>query len=101
MEFFYNYDVKNRERFQYERFSEWTEDFYDVFNSSFLNIINEIEPAGEFLVTKDAKRIDVISYEIYGNVKYWWMLLEFNGIVDQFSIKIGDTLKFFNLTDLE
>jgi len=101
MQFFYNYNIKNRDRFQYERFSEWEEGFYDVLNSSFLSTINELEIAGEFLVTKDEMRIDIISYRIYGSTKYWWILLEFNDIIDQFTIKTGDLLKFFSLTDLE
>jgi len=101
MEFYYNYDVENRERFLYERFTEWDGEFYDTLNSSFLNVLKTLEPRGEFIVTKDSQRIDIISQRIYGDTKYWWILLEFNGIVDQFSIKLGHIIKFFDLTDLE
>jgi len=101
MNFYYNYDTENRERFQLEKYIEWDDDFYDVLNSNFLYSITELEEVGEFVVTKDAQRIDIISHRIYGNVKYWWMLLEYNGIIDQFSIKEGDILKFFSLADLE
>ncbi len=101
MQFYYNYDLENRERFQYERFSKWDEDFYDVLDSNFLATLKELKTSGEFLVTKDEQRIDIISYRIYGTTKYWWILLEFNDIVDQFTIKVGDLIKFFDLTDLE
>lgn len=101
MEYFYNFDNKNRERFQYERYAEWSDECYDVLNSHFLNTLKEMKPEGEFLVTADEQRIDIISYLIYGDVKYWWILLEYNDIIDQFTLKVGDTIKFFKLSDLE
>ncbi len=99
--FYFNFDVESDERFVMEKFIEKDLDFFDVYNSNFLFLINEIKEYGEFKVTNEERRIDLISYNIYGSTQFWWMLLEYNDIVDQFAISKGDVLKFFDLSDLE
>jgi len=99
--FYFNFDIESSERFVMEKFIEKNLDFFDVYNSKFLFLIKEIKQFGEFKVTKEERRIDLISYKIYGSTQFWWMLLEYNDIVDQFSISNGDKIKFFDLSDLE
>ena len=99
--FYFQFDVEMSERFVMEKFTEPEGDFFDVLNSYFLNTIKDIKRAGEFLVTDQEKRIDVISYMIYGSTQYWWLLLEYNDIIDQSTIKTGDAISFFDLSDLE
>lgn len=99
--FFFKFDVESDERFVMEKFYEADEDTFDIYNSNFLNTIKELARFGEYIVTNEEQRIDVISYEIYGSTQYWWMLLEYNDIVDQFSIKKGDIINFFDLESLE
>lgn len=99
--FFFNFDIESDSRFDMEKFIEKDSDFFDIYNSNFLSVINTIKQTGEFKVTNEEMRIDLISYRIYGTTQFWWMLLEYNNIIDQFSIKQGDILKFFDLSDLE
>lgn len=100
-QFYFKFDVESSERFVMEKFLEEDEDFFDLYNSNMWTSVKDLERYGEFIVTNEAQRIDLISYNIYGTTQYWWMLLEYNDIVDQFSIKTGDIIAFFKLDDLE
>ena len=99
-EYFYNNKL-DIERFSYENFVEWQEDTFDIYNSSILNEIPALVEVGKYDVQHNEGRIDLISYEIFGDVKFWWMLLEYNGIIDQSEIKTGDVIRYFSLNALE
>ena len=39
-------------------------------------------------------RPDLISQRAYGNSEYWWVIYEFNGIIDPlFDLKLNDVLR--------
>jgi len=99
--FYYNYDIESEARYSPEKFYEVEADFFDVFNSDFIVNVSTIEEAGQYLITFDEQRIDLISYNIYGSVQYWWLLLEYNEIVDQYDLVSGKEIKFFSLQDLD
>jgi len=45
-------------------------------------------------------RVDLISYEVYGTVDLWWLILLRNNIIDPLSeISVGDILKIPSLGD--
>ncbi len=49
----------------------------------------------------DLVRPDLISYKVYGTVKFWWLLMAFNGIHDVFNEMVTGTLiKVPNLLDV-
>jgi hypothetical protein len=41
----------------------------------------------------DLDRPDLISYSMYGNVDLWWIIMWYNGILDPFSLEVGDRLR--------
>ena len=41
----------------------------------------------------DNDRIDLISYRIYGDPKYWWLILHANGYQLEFDIAPGELLR--------
>jgi hypothetical protein len=60
-------------------------------------------PVGYYRVTNvDLVRPDLISAKMYdGNVKYWWVILLFNGIRDPFTdMQLGQILQIPNVIDL-
>ena len=49
----------------------------------------------------DEQRPDLISYQVYGTVKYWWLILSFNGIQNPFTgFAAGDVIKLPNVLDI-
>lgn len=53
-----------------------------------------------FTVTQEVlKRPDLIAQTFYGNVEYWWIIYEFNGVKDPlFELKIGQILRIPDLS---
>ena len=49
----------------------------------------------------DLQRPDLISYRIYGTVKYWWLVLSYNGISNPFTeLETGDIIQLPNILDI-
>jgi len=45
-------------------------------------------------------RIDLISYDVYGTVDLWWLILLRNNIIDPINdIEVGDVLKIPSISD--
>lgn len=59
-------------------------------------------PIGYYTVTQsDIGRIDRISYALYGNSAFWWVLCLHNNISDPFSeLSIGQVLEVPNIEDI-
>jgi hypothetical protein len=41
----------------------------------------------------DLDRPDLIAYEMYGDVSFWWLIMWYNDILDPLSLEIGDRLR--------
>ena len=41
----------------------------------------------------DSKRIDLIAWKYYRDVNLWWIIAEFNNIINPLEIPVGTTLK--------
>lgn len=49
----------------------------------------------------DIQRPDIISYRIYGTIKYWWILCKINNIGDLWNdIKVGDIIAVPSVSDI-
>lgn len=67
--------------------------------------INEFlpkSPVGYFVVTEsDVGRIDKISYSIYHNSAYWWIICLQNNIINPFSeLSVGQVLEIPAIEDI-
>ena len=69
----------------------------DVYDSYILMNIEQLEPAGTYLITKEHHAPDFISKEIYGDERYWWILLLYNGFRSPYEIKSGMVIKYFTM----
>jgi len=41
----------------------------------------------------DAGRLDLVAYDYYNDPSLWWVIADFNNIVNQFDLKVGDMLR--------
>lgn len=98
--FFINLDIEPENRFDIERFMEFT-DNYDVLTSSLLNDINTLPNGGVYTVQGEDGRPDNISYKVYGDVQYWWIIMMYNSLTDISQIITGMDLYYPSLADLE
>ena len=98
--FFLNLDRDYSERYELERFMEYT-DNYDILTSAILLELRNISPSGRFVVNGQDARPDLVSFEIYGDVQYWWIILLYNEISEIGELITGMELKYPSQSDLE
>lgn len=46
-----------------------------------------------FIVFNSAERLDLLSYRMYGDPQYWWVILAANGYQIEFDIEDGEILR--------
>lgn len=100
-QFFINLDDNSPERFAESKFMEIVVDNSDPLTSYFYDKIKALPPSGSYSVQHEVERPESLSYSIYGDSQYWWILLEYNGIKEYSQIAIGDTILYPSIADIE
>ena len=98
--FYINLDSTAPNRFDPEFFFEYTDNL-DLLNSEFLRQLKELPENGTYTVSTEEGRPDLLSYKIYTDTQYWWLLLIYNDLVYVDDLVLGMTIKFPSLADLE
>jgi len=104
-------DYESDLRYDIPKFCSLEEDVFDIMDSFLFEKVSAIYKRqfdvkdlavdGVYEVTTQEYRPDIISYEIYGDTQYWWLLMDFNNIIDIFSIVTGVQIQYFSLSELE
>ena len=92
-----------------ELFSKLMDDkgeaYLDLSSSKLEDIRSQIDklPFKTYEVTAGTESaIDLICFELYGNYKYWWFILNANDVIDPISeLSIGRKLKYFQASDID
>lgn len=100
-EFFINLDKIATERFAIGKFMEFIDDNYDPLTSSLMDTIVSLPQKGSYEVKGEDGRPDLLSYRIYGDYQYWWVLLVYNKRFDFREIATGDQIKYPSIDSLE
>lgn len=101
-EFFINLEVESEERFDLAKFMEFLQgDNHDPLTSSVFNNIRSLEKGGQYRVSGEDGKPDLISYRIYGDTQYWWIILAYNGKTSYLDIKNGEELIFPTIVAIE
>lgn len=100
--FFINLDLESKERFDFAKLMRFdNEDNYDPLTSSFLLEINDLPEQGNYKVRTEDERPENISFYIFGDAQFWWILLVYNNILSYRDLASGQVLRFPSLEDIE
>lgn len=99
--FFVNLEKDFDKRFDQGKFMEFSNNAFDVLNSFFLLKLKSLPVFGEFLVQSEEKKPDLVSFKIYEDTQYWWILLLYNDLFDSQDLVTGTVLQFPSVTDLD
>jgi hypothetical protein len=100
-EFFIDLQTNYKERFTLGKFMEFVGDNYDPLTSHVLNAISDLKAKGSLTIQGQDKRPDNLSYMIYGDNQYWWVLMVYNGWLSVDDIKNGGKVSYPDIGDLE
>lgn len=97
--------ISEMDKFSLGRFVEFDTsiNFYDPTTSLLIEKIMLLPKSGEYILDKwrTDGRIDIISYDIYGTTRLWWVLLFYNGIYSFYDVKRGTTLSYPSMSSVE
>lgn len=100
--FYINNENPSTDKYDLSKFIEMDDNgVFDSLNSYFLYQIPNLPIAGSFVVKNGAERPDLLSYQIYGDVQYWWVVMWYNHFIKPRDIKIGAVIKFPSLSSIE
>lgn len=100
-QFFLDKDYEYNNRFDLERFLNFTNQYFDILNSPMLDTLKTFTILGQYTIREFPFRPDVLSYNIYKDTQYWPYLLLFNGISNVMDLTLGTIINFFSLSELE
>ena len=93
--------IQTPTRYDIVKFMSYSNGCLEVMDSALINLITQLPSAGAFEVTTQEGRPDLLSYDIYGNTQYWYILLLYNGILKITDLKTGVVVNFPSLDRLE
>lgn len=99
-QFFIDLSVESNERFDISKFMEFTDNF-DPLTPNFFSAVERLPERQKFFVQSEEGRPDLISFKIYGDVQFWWVIMIYNNIVDVDDLNIGRILSIPDIDSLE
>lgn len=97
--FFYQ-EINNKDHLGIANLINFNTDTFDIFNSEFINKIKDLREVGRFKVTTEVNRPDLVSYSMYGSVRFWRFILMYNDLNFSSDIVSGLILKQFDVSEL-
>ena len=100
--FYLDLDTNFTDRFDLAKFLEFTEDgVFDPLNSYMLYQLPLLSPIGSYVIRKEENRPDLLSYNIYSDTQYWWVLMWYNSLYKPEDLKVGLTINYPALSAIE
>lgn len=99
--FFINNNLDTDTRYDIIKFFDFKQDNIDPLDSCLLINILNLPEQGIYTILNEEKRPDLLSYNLYQDTQYWWILLLYNSILNVNELKSGITIRYPSLTLLE
>jgi hypothetical protein len=100
--FYINLDLNTKEKYNPINFLNIQDfDVYDTINSYMFYYIPLLPLYKTYRVTVEEGRPDLISYEVYKDTQYWWVILLYNSLCSVNEVKKGMMLGYPLLEDIE
>jgi len=98
--FFIDLDNESEKRFEISKFFGYT-DNYDPLTSFLHTEVQTLPAQGFFKVQGQDGRPDLISFEIYNDTQYWWVLMIYNNLQSVEDFVTGLDLKYPSISSME
>lgn len=99
--FFIDTEYESRLTMDPAKIMQYGEGMYDPLNSFMLMKIRDMKPMGTYTITDAEFRPDLVSHDIYGDVQYKWLLMEYNGITSYRQLTLNRQITYPALSDIE
>lgn len=99
--FYINEDLVTEDRYDLAKFLQYEKGSYSFLNSYFIDKIKKLSPAGKYTCTNE--RPELISYKIYGDVQFYWVIMMYNDCLDfaDGTFGAGKVISYPSISDIE
>ena len=100
--FYIDLDTITTDRYDLAKFMDYTDDgVFDPLNSYLLLEIPILPKVGTYTIRKEAERPDLLSYALYKDTQYWWVLMWYNSLLKPQDLTVGLQINYPSLSSLE
>lgn len=99
--YYINNDLETSIRYNMAKFMEFDTDSFCILDSYMCTQVKNLPYSGVLTVTTQVNSPDLLSYDIYGNTQYWWLLMLYNDLTSPQEIKAGMPIAFPSLNNIE
>lgn len=100
--FYIDNETNTTDKYDMAIFLDFTDDgVFDPLNSYFMYEIPKLPTIGYHTVRTEEHRPDMLSFNIYGDTQYWWVLMWYNHMMKPQDIKVGVQVRYPSLSSLE
>ena len=98
---FYINNLDTVTRYDTIKFFNFDVDNIDCLTSYMLKILKTLPVQGSYTLLNEDARPDLLSYHIYKDTQYWWLLLAYNSILDINDLKPRLIVQYPSLDNIE
>ena len=99
--FYINNDINNSTRYDLSKFMEFNNDNYDSLNSYMLEFLSKLPAFGLYMVKENEGKPDLISYDLYEDTQYWWILMLYNNIFNINELTPNKIISYPSISSIE
>lgn len=99
--FYIDNEIETTRKFDMIKFMEFNKDNSDPLNSFIISNIKNLPEQGTYTITSSEFRPDMLSFNIYNDTQYWWLLLLYNEINNINEIVVGKVIRYPSLNNLQ
>lgn len=95
-------ETQTTDKYDMAKFIEFADDgVFDCLNSYFLYQIPLLPLIGYYTIRTEENRPDLLSYTLYGDTQYWWIIMHYNNLLKPQDLKSGVIIKYPSLSSIE
>ena len=99
--FYIDTEFDTNTRFDTIKFVEFNKDNIDCVTSFMFSNISALPSIGTYTILYEENRPDLLSYNLYGDTQYWWVLMWYNSLLSINDLVNGLVISYPSLSSLE
>lgn len=100
--FYIDNNTQTIDKYDLAKFMDFQDDYvFNCIDSYMLYEIPKLPTVGTYTIRKEQNNPPLLSYNIYGDTQYWWILMWYNHFLKPQDLKSGTIIKYPSLSALE
>ena len=99
--YYLNNDIQTIDKYDMSKFMDMADDgVFDCLTSYFLYQIPQLPIYGYYKIKVEENRPDLLSFNLYGDTQYWWIIMWYNHFLSPYDLTVGKEIKYPSLSNI-